>query len=374
MRLRVTVVGPAPPLRGGIAHYTAALVRALRLRHAVQVVGLRRQYPRLLFPGTTETDQSRVGIELACDARVDPLSPWSWPAVAKAIRTFAPDVIVLAWWQPALGAVLATFARLARGRSRARLVFLCHNVAAHDATPLDRALTRCAFRCADAAIVHSDADQERLRRTRPSLLQLHTKHPAYDLAEFGPRLEAEQARAKLGLAGDVVLFFGLVRRYKGLSDLLRAMPRILAAHRCTLVVAGEFYEPRPPYEALARELGISTQVRLLDRYVPNEEVGVYFSAADVVVAPYRAATQSGVVALAQQFHRPAVVSRVGGLPDMVVEGVTGLSVPAGDRDALAIAVLRIYQEGVDVWRARVRQAQVTRWGEEVDAIERLATP
>jgi glycosyltransferase involved in cell wall biosynthesis len=370
--LRVTVVGSAPPLRGGIAHYTTALVRALRRRHTVQVVGLRRQYPRLLFPGTTETDQSGVRIELRSDAVVDPLSPWSWPAVAKAIRAFAPDVIVLAWWQPALGAVLATFTRLARGRSRARIVFLCHNVAAHDATPLDRILTRYALRCADAAIVHSDGDRERLRRSRPHLLQRRTRHPAYDLAEFGPRLEAEPARATLGLGGDVVLFFGLVRRYKGLADLLRAMPRVLAAHRCTLVVAGEFYEPRPPYDALVRELGITAQVRLLDRYVANEEVGVYFSAADVVVAPYRAATQSGVVALAQQFHRPAVVSRVGGLPDMIVEGITGLSVPAGDPDALANAVLRIYEEGVDRWCARVREAQVTGWGEEVDAIEQLA--
>jgi len=367
-------VGPAPPLRGGIAHYTTALVRALRRRHTVQVVGLRRQYPKLLFPGTTEMDQSGVRIELRSDAVIDPLSPWSWPAVAKAIRAFAPDVIVLAWWQPALGAVLATFARLARGRARARLVFLCHNVAAHDATPLDRILTRYALRCADAAIVHSDADRERLRRNRPTLPQRWTTHPAYDLAEFGPRLEAEQARAKLRLGGDVVLFFGLVRRYKGLADLLRAMPRILAAHWCTLVVAGEFYEPRSPYEALVRELGITAQVRLLDRYVPNEEVGVYFSAADVIVAPYRAATQSGVVALAQQFHRPAVVSRVGGLPDMIVEGITGLSVPAGDPHSLANAVLRIYEEGVDLWRARVREAQVTGWREEVDAIEELAQP
>jgi glycosyltransferase involved in cell wall biosynthesis len=371
-RFRVTVVGPTPPLRGGIAHYTTALVRALRLRHAVQVVGLRRQYPRLLFPGTSEMDRSGVAIELRPDALVDPLSPWTWPAVANAIRAFAPEVIVLAWWQPALGAVLASFARLARRRSRARLLFLCHNVAAHDATPLDRILLRYALGAADAAIVHSAADRERLQHYRTDLRSLRTTHPAYDLLEFGPPLPVAEARARLGLAGDVVLFFGLVRRYKGLADLLRAMPLILAARPCTLVVAGEFYEPRQPYEALARELGIAAQVRLLDGYVPNEEVGVYFSAADVVVAPYRSGTQSGVVALAQRFRRPVVASRVGGLPDMIVDGVSGLTVPPGDPDSLARAVLRIYEEGAETWRARVGEIEVTTWDEEVDAIEKLA--
>ncbi len=371
-RLRVTVIGPTPPLRGGIAHYTTALVRALRPRHTVQVVGLRRQYPRLLFPGTSETDGSRVGIALLPDVVVDPLSPWAWPAAADAVRAFAPAVIVLAWWQPALGAVLASFARLARRRTRARLLFLCHNVAAHDATPLDRILLRYALGCADAAIVHSTADRQRLRHYRNDLRALRTTHPAYDLPEFGPPLAVAEARVRLGLTGDVVLFFGLVRRYKGLADLLRAMPRILAARACTLVVAGEFYEPRRQYEELARELGIAARVRLLDGYVPNEKVGEYFCAADVVVAPYREATQSGVVALARRFDRPVVVSRVGGLPDMIVEGISGLTVPPGDPDALARAVLRIYEEGTEAWCARVREVEMTTWDEEVDAIEELA--
>ncbi|HUI26152.1 MAG TPA: glycosyltransferase family 4 protein, partial [Candidatus Kryptonia bacterium] len=237
---------------------------------------------------------------------------------------------------------------------------------------IDRALASYALRCADAAIVHSEDDAQRLARQRPGMRTVRTTHPAYDLPEFGAPLDQAPARSRLGVAGDILLFFGLVRRYKGLADLLRAMPRITGAHPCTLLVAGEFYEPRAPYETLARELGVSDHVQLRDCYVPNEEVSVYFSAADMLIAPHRAATQSGVVALAQQFQRPVIVTRVGGLPEMIQDGVTGVSVPPGDPDALAAAVLRIYRDGVVSWHARVRAAHATSWAEEVDAIERLA--
>jgi glycosyltransferase involved in cell wall biosynthesis len=369
--LRLTIIGPAPPLRGGIAHYTTALVRSLRARHQVQVVGLTRLYPKLLFPGTTEEDRSAVAIRLAVDVRLDPLRPWTWRAAEDSVASFRPDVILVSWWQPALGAVLAGFTRRLRRRGP-RLLFLCHNLAAHDSTPIDRLLTSLALRVPDAAIVHSEADAAELRRRKPALRVLRTNHPAYDLSEFGPPLEAEQARDHLGVSGSMILFFGLVRRYKGLEDLIRALPSILRVHPCTLLVAGEFYEPRARYEQLVADLKLQAHVQLRDRYVPNEEVGVYFSGADMIVAPYRAATQSGVVALAQQFQRPVIVTRVGGLPQMIRDGVTGLVVPPADPEAIAAASLRIYAEGVDHWHMRMRQARTNTWAEEVDAIERLA--
>jgi len=279
---------------------------------------------------------------------------------------------VMAWWQPALGSILATFAALARRRCRVPLVFLCHNVTAHDATPIDRILTRYGLGRCEAVLVHSLSDAQRVGEQLPNVRVLRTTHPAYDLAEFGHAIDATTARARLGLTGDVLLFFGLVRRYKGLADLLRAMPPLLQRHACTLLVVGEFYESRDRYDALVRELRLAEHVRIIDRYVPNEEVAVYFSAADMLVAPYRAATQSGVVALAQQFHRPAIVSRVGGLPDMIVDGATGLVVPPEDPVALAAAVVRVYEEGVDRWIERVRAAHVTTWAEEMDVIEQLA--
>ena len=372
MPLRLTVIGPTPPLRGGIAHYTTGLVRALRARHQVQVVGLRRQYPRWFFPGSSEADRSAVAVAMRPDLLLDPLAPRSWGATARAMAEAAPDLIIVAWWQPALGAVLASFIRVLRRRCAARVVFLCHNVLAHDATPIDRALASYALRSADAAIVHSQDDARLLTQRRPGMRIVRTTHPAYDLPEFGAPLDQATARDRLGIAGDVLLFFGLVRRYKGLADLLRAMPRIVKSHPCTLLVAGEFYESRAPYEALVHELGIADRVQLRDRYVPNEEVSVYFSAADMLIAPHRVTTQSGVVALAQQFQRPAIVTRVGGLPDMIEEGTTGVSVPPGNPDALAAAVLGIYRDGVATWHARVRAARVRSWAEEVDAIERLA--
>lgn len=342
--LRVSILGPTYPFRGGIAHHTTLLAAALRERHAVQLVTFRRQYPRRLFPGRTDRDPSPPPPDLQAPRLLEPLLPWSWWRVAGRIAAFRPDVLVVPWWVPFWGPSVGVVARLVRRRGRTRVVFLCHNVMPHEGTGIvTRALTGFALRAADAFIVHSATDEAALRRlvpraaARPGAVR-RALLPAHSIAAPVGRAEA---RSRLGLPPDarVALFFGFVRPYKGLEHLIDAvalaMPRV---PDLVLVVAGEFWQPPGRFLERARLAGIADRVRLDDRYVPNDEVGAYFCAADVVVLPYVEATQSGVVTLAAEFSVPVVVTRVGGLPEAVLDGRTGLVVPPGDAAALADAL------------------------------------
>jgi glycosyltransferase involved in cell wall biosynthesis len=234
--------------------------------------------------------------------------------------------------------------RRIRRRSAARIVFLCHNVLPHESSPVDRALVRAALGGAHAFVVQSREDGRTLAALRPGAAAEYNPMPVFDLFADGGEDRAS-ARARLALEGNVVLFFGLVRRYKGLRTLLDAFARCADDIGGTLLVVGEFYEPRAPYDERIRALGLGGRVRVVDRYVPNEEVAGYFRAADVVVLPYVTATQSAIVQTAFSFAKPVIVTAVGGLPDVVADGVTGFVVPPEDPESLARAMVRFFREG-----------------------------
>ena len=333
--MRAVLVGPAWPYRGGIAHFTAMLAREFGRRGHVHVVNFRRLYPSLLFPGRTQYDDSDSPMRVDSERLVDSLAPWTGWRAGRRIAGLRPDVVVVQWWQPFFAPSMRA---LARGVAHAApVVFLCHNVLPHESRPPDRVLARMGLGGADAFVVQSREDGRRLEQLLPGARWAFNPHPIYDVFDRG-RFDRESARAHLDLEGDVVLFFGLVRPYKGLGTLLEAFARLLEVRPATLVVAGEFYEPREPYDRLVGRLGLEGHVRWIDRYVPDEEVEPLFRAADVVVLPYRSATQSGVVQTAFGFARPVIVTRVGGLPDVVRDGETGFVVDPDDPTALAVAM------------------------------------
>jgi glycosyltransferase involved in cell wall biosynthesis len=195
----------------------------------------------------------------------------------------------------------------------------------------------------DLFFVHSQDDERRLRELVPSAAITHAFHPLYDFFNTGV-LSKPEARTKLELQGNTILFFGFVRPYKGIDDLLRAMPMILKKTRVTLLVVGEFWEGREAFARQLKELNIEDAVRVVDRYVPNEQVGIYFSAADLVVLPYRSGTGSGIVQIAYGLEKPVLATRVGSLPEVVEDGITGYIVNPGDPQALADAVIRFFAE------------------------------
>jgi D-inositol-3-phosphate glycosyltransferase len=375
-RLSLSLVGIAHPMRGGIAQYTTILALELARRHRVELVSFTRQYPTILFPGKSQFDTSADPLCFPALPMIDSINPLSWRRAARHIAAGRPDGLIYKYWMPFFAPAFGTIARRVKsthGGDRPRVVMVVDNLIPHERRPFDLSLTRWLMRATDAYIVQSGAVREDLLRLDPRARFLEVPHPVYNL--FGRRLNKEEARRRLGLdpSAPLLLFFGFVRAYKGLDLLLRALPRIRSEVPARLLVLGEFYEGRAETERLVVDLGLSESVTVNDAYVPNEEVGLYFSAADVVVLPYRSATQSGIVQIAYQLERPVICTDVGGLKEVVIDGQTGLVVPPDDEEALAAAVLRYYAEGLEepMVAAIGPEREKYSWDRMVEAVETL---
>ncbi|HKY03338.1 MAG TPA: glycosyltransferase family 4 protein, partial [Blastocatellia bacterium] len=258
--MRITIIGPAYPFRGGIAHHVYWLRRELTARgHTAQVVSFRTLYPKFLFPGKTMLDRSEKKLDAGAVAILNPLNPMTWREARRAIKGFAPDLALVEWWHtffsPALGS-------LVRGlkRSGIRLAVECHNILPHERRWIDRRLASYTFSPVDNFITHSNADREDLLRLMPGKRVEVAYLPTF--TEF--TAVKESARD-----GRTILFFGIVRKYKGLDVLLRAMPRVLARVDCKLRIVGEFYEPVETYLQIIRERGLESSVEVVNRYVAN---------------------------------------------------------------------------------------------------------
>lgn len=331
--MRISIIGPAYPLRGGIAHHVYWIQQQLKARgHEVQVVSFRKLYPGIFFPGTTELDNSRLKFDASALPILTPLSPGTWLRALKLLKSFAPDVVVFEWWQPFFGPLVGTLARWLR-RAGLQCLIECHNILPHERTPLDRVLVRFALSPADHLITHSTSDREELLALLPG--KTVSVSPLPSLSEF--LTSGAHTRD-----GRTILFFGKVRKYKGLDILLAAMPKVLSRIECELVVVGEFYDSIGKYQDLIRKHGIEDHVRIDNRYVPNEEVPSIFDGADVLVLPYLSATQSGVARIALSNRLPIIASRTGGLSESVIEDKNGMLFPAGDSNALADKIIEYF--------------------------------
>jgi len=302
--MRIGLIGPAFPFRGGIAHYTTLLYRALAERHDVCFISWSRQYPRLLFPGRSDRDPSRRPLVAGeVERLIDSLDPRTWRSAARRLERHDPQMVIFQWWVAFWAPHFWTISRSLQRRTTARLVFLCHNAVEHESNPLKNAATRLVLGRAHHIFTHATQETERLRRLLGDSAGVSTAfHPTY--AELGGEPPPkDEARRRLRLDGPVLLFFGFVRPYKGLDVLLEALPRVLASQPVTLLVVGEFWRDKADYLATVERLGLEGHVRLVDRYVPNEEVATYFAAADLVVQPYRSASGSGICQLAYGHRR-----------------------------------------------------------------------
>ena len=339
---KIALLGPLHPWRGGLAQYLQFLGEALERHAQVNAVTFTRQYPGLLFPGTSQFDLDAPRPRFLTVPMLDSINPVTWRRTAAQLERWTPGAVVLKWWMPFFGPSFASAVGPLRKRGT-RVVLVCDNLIGHEPRVFDRAFTDWMMRNSDGYLVMSDAVERDLDRLKPGAPRRRVPHPFY--AQFDrERWTRETARASLGLTGDVALFFGYVRHYKGLDTLLTAWKRVRAVRpQATLVVAGEFYEDPAAYEGLVREAG---GVRLIDRYIPDPEVEALFRAADVTVLPYRSGTQSGVTHVAYALGTPVIATRVGGLTETVREGETGLTVPPEDPQALAAAIVRFFAEGL----------------------------
>ncbi len=371
--LDIALVGPAFPYRGGIAHFIERLQDGFSARgFRSRIFTFTRQYPELLFPGKSQLTSGEPP-EPPPTRCLDTLNPVTWLSTARAIARSAPGVVVLKYWMPFFAPAFGTVARRVRKRG-SRVVVVVDNVLPHERRPGDVALTKYFLKAVDGFVVMSSKVREDLEMlVSPAEVRL-VEHPTYD--NFGVGVPRQEARMQLGIPVDahVLLFFGFVRKYKGLETLLSAMPTLTEADpKIHLVVAGEFYDDEREYRGQIAKLGISSKLTLMSEYIADEDVATVFSAADVVVQPYLSATQSGVAQIAFNFDRPVITTDVGGLAETVTHGTTGLVVAPGSPGALAEAVRSFFDEdlGKEMSAAVSREKARFGWEAMYDAITEL---
>lgn len=363
--MKFTIIGPAYPLRGGISHHVYYLKRELTKRgHSVQVVSFRKLYPKILFPGSSELDLSASKLDADADSILSTLNPLSWTRAFKAVEAFAPDVAIFQWWHTFFAPLIGRLARACR-RVGINCVLECHNIFPHERKPFDVPLLKFATRPFNSFVTHSQKDRRDLlpfaRGRTISVCALPTPN------EFARESNNERT-------GRTILFFGTVRKYKGLDILLAALPKVLSTAQCQLIVAGEFYEPVEKYRNLISKLKLDAHVVLENRYIANEEIAEFFERADLLVLPYVTATQSAVARLALANGLPVIASDTGGLSEVVIENSNGLLFPGGDVDALAQQIITYFSSNLGPQFARNIRADVLSQArcEIVDTLERVA--
>ena len=340
---RIAIVGPVYPYKGGIAHYTGLLCKNLREQFETQMISFQVQYPKILFRKEQKDFENNSFEVQGTRYILHTANPFNWGKCAREILAGKPDLVIFQWWHPYFAPCYRSLLRKLKG---VKTLFICHNVFPHERFPLDRALTKMVLKRGDFFITHSKTDAADLRSIRKDAAICEAVHPTYDAFQFH-NLTQKQARQKLGLGeqGQVLLFFGFVREYKGLKHLIAALPeitqRLPGAH---LLIVGDFGKDKQEYLDLIAQNKVEQFLSIYDGYIPDQEVEQYFAASDLVVLPYESATQSGIVQIAYGFERPVVATNVGGLPDVVLHEKTGYLVPPKDSKALADAVVRFFEE------------------------------
>ncbi|MFN2423226.1 MAG: glycosyltransferase [Cryomorphaceae bacterium] len=344
---RIVIVGPAYPLRGGISHFNESFCGSLTAKGVqAEIVSFYLQYPALFFPGKTQYEKVQREVNVDIHPMLSSVNPYSWKKTAREIVGMNPDMVVIRFWLPFVGPALGTLARMLQRRG-VKVVGLVDNAVPHERRPFDRSFSNWFFRHCDAFVALSRRVADDLERFAPGKRVHVHPHPIYDI--FGDPVPREVACKELGLdpADRHVLFFGFVRKYKGLDLLIQAFAdERIRKLGIKLISAGEFYDDRGPYLKLVEKHGLGDVVSFHDKYIPTEQVRQYFCSARIVAQPYRDATQSGVTQIAYQFGRPMLVTDVGGLAEIVPDGKAGF-VTAPEPQAIADALVRFFEEDLE---------------------------
>jgi glycosyltransferase involved in cell wall biosynthesis len=330
---KIVIVGPAYPYRGGNSLYVSFLYDLLKEKFDVTIVNYKLLYPSILFPGTTQQDISgHVLKEVKSVRLINSVNPFTWFKTAKYINSLKADLIFFDWWNPFFGPSHRVISSLIKKQYKNRIIFITENVISHEARFIDRMLTKMGLKNADAFVALSNVVENTLKDFTDKKIY-KSALPIYDCYNLDKNVDVKKQKSELGFNedDDVLLFFGYVRKYKGLNVLLDAVPEIVKKNpKAKLLVVGEFYDSPDKYYEQINKLGIQDCVKVVQRFVPNEDVGKYYSIADVVILPYLSATQSGVLNIAYGFGKPVIVTDVGGLAEDVIEGKTGYIIKPQD--------------------------------------------
>lgn len=338
--MKITLLGPAHPYRGGLASIMETMAREYQSRgHEVRIYTFTVQYPSLLFPGKTQYVETPAPEDLHIERVMNTVNPLNWVRLGLRLKREKPDMVLMKYWTPFMAPCFGSIARIARTNGVTKVVCQIDNVEPHEHHIIDKPCNHYYLGAVDGFVYMSEQVHGELKAYTQAPA-IFSPHPMFE--NFGKAVERDEACKKIGInpAENYTLFFGLIRDYKGLDLLLEAWAKWLPEGR-KLLIAGEFYASREKYIALIERLGLQDRVVLHDRFIADEDVKYYFSAADCLVLPYRTATQSGVTQIAYNFSLPMIVTRVGGLPEIVPDGRVGL-VCEPDADSIAAALQQIY--------------------------------
>lgn len=370
--MRVAILGSAYPLRGGLASYNERLAIELNKQgHEVKIFTFSLQYPSVFFPGKTQYSDSPPPADLNIEVCLNSVNPLNWLFVAKKIGGFKPDLLIIKYWLPFMGPCLGTVAHLVR-RGGAKVIAIVDNMIPHESRVFDEMFSKYFVSSSDAFIAMSDSVSEDICKFTSKPVSLHP-HPLFD--NFGESLSKIEACSLLGLNSqfDYLLFFGFIRDYKGLDLLMKAAGRLKGAlDKMKILVAGEFYSNEEYYKLLEKKLGIEDRVIWHDKFIADEDVKAYFSIADLVVQPYKSATQSGVTQIAYHFEKPMIVTNVGGLPELVPHGKVGYVTEVNDA-SVAEAIVKFYSDtDIEKIRLNIRKQKLKfSWGSMCNTILEL---
>jgi glycosyltransferase involved in cell wall biosynthesis len=341
---QITIIGPAYPLRGGLSSYNELLALKLQNQgHQVKIITFSLQYPNFLFPGKTQLSNSLPPDNLDIEVCLNSINPINWILLGRKIKNEKPDLVIFRFWMPFMGPSLGTLGRMIRGNNHTKIVAITDNIIPHEKRVGDRLLTSYFLKSCDAFLTMSKSvlnDFQSFHIAKPAIFN---PHPMYE--NFGEQVDPVQAKKKLGLdvEKNYVLFFGFIRKYKGLDTLLKAFSdQRLKEKNLQLIIAGEYYDSPQAYEQLIDDLELRNHVILANHYIEDSDVSLYFSAADLVAQTYKTATQSGVTQIAYYYNRPMLVTDVGGLSELVPHQKVGY-VTSQDTQEISDCIFDFYE-------------------------------
>ena len=349
MKKKIILIGPAYPYRGGNALFVTHTYEALKDQFDIKIYNYKLLYPSLLFPGTTQFDESKEQVfKVPNEQLVNSINPFNWLKVANQLKNEDADLIVFDWWHPLFGLCHGAISFLLRKKYQNKILFITENVVSHEANFIDKFLTKIGLKFASKYLALSGIVEKEVKQYSKGKRIYRSELPVYDCYKPVDASKLQKFKTELGFGDDslLLLFFGYVRKYKGLDILIKAFPAILKENtKARLLIVGEFYDKPNEYLNLIAKLGLEGKVRVINHFVPNEDVAKYYQVSDLIVLPYRSATQSGILNVAYGFNKPVLVTDVGGLAEFVDEGKTGFVVEPNTPDAIVNGVMQfIFQK------------------------------
>jgi glycosyltransferase involved in cell wall biosynthesis len=371
---KIVLVGPAHPLRGGLATFNERLIREYRNQgQDAFIYTFSLQYPSLLFPGKTQLSSEPAPENIPIFIKVNSINPFNWIKVGLDLRRRKPDMVIVKYWMPFMAPCFGTICRIIKSNKHTRIITIIDNLIPHEKRIGDRLLSAYWIGSVDCCIAMSRSVLDDLETFDSRKPKLYCPHPLYD--NFGSSITREEALTQLHLDQTFryILFFGFIRDYKGLDLLLEAFADArIRGMKLKLLVAGEFYCDPKPYLEIINRHHLQDQVIMSNDFIPDSKVLNYFCAADLVVQPYKSATQSGVTQIAYHFNKPMIITDVGGLAEFVPNDKVGYVVNP-DSTAIAAAIVRFFEEGKQAEfsaNAAIEKNKYS-WGNMVDAIDKL---